>query len=106
MILEKVSKKRLTEATLLDKQKEEQEQHAAEIQKSAAALDSEKYVQDVITDTEVVEEEDEIIRELNKKLEANENIRDMYDEGDEIDAFANLLLVGEAGVGKTSRVKQ
>lgn len=106
MILEKVTKKSLTEASLLDKSKEEQDTHAEEVAKSAAALDSEEYVKDTLDKVATVEDKDEIGEILDKALVANENIRDEYDDGDEIDAFVNILLVGEAGVGKTSRVKQ
>ncbi len=106
MILEKVTKKSLTEASLLDKSKEEQDAHAEEVAKSTAALDSENYVKDTLDKVATVEDKDEIGEILDKALLANENIRDEYDDDEEIDAFVNILLVGEAGVGKTSRVKQ
>lgn len=53
-------------------------------------------------DAEVVVEEDDVKKELDRALTTNKRLQRLG----KTDGWANILLTGEAGIGKTARVKQ
>ena len=71
-----------------------------EIEKSDAALDSEEYLKDIFDDVEEVNYRGDIEKALDDALEAN--LAQRYAKKP---SFLNVLLVGDAGTGKTARVE-
>lgn len=53
-------------------------------------------------DADVVTEEDDVKKELDRALATNKRLQRVG----KTDGWANILLTGEAGIGKTARVKQ